>query len=26
VYGDWTAPFDKIKERVGSKPALRSVA
>jgi hypothetical protein len=26
VYGDWTAPFEKIKERVGSKPALRSVA
>ena len=26
VYGDWTAPFEKIKDRVGSKPALRSVA
>ena len=26
VFGDWTAPFDRIKDRLGVKPALRSVA
>jgi hypothetical protein len=26
VFGDWQAPFDHIKDRLGTKPALRSVA
>ena len=26
VFGDWQAPFDHIKDRLGVKPALRSVA
>ena len=26
VFGDWAAPFDHIKDRLGQKPALRSVA
>jgi hypothetical protein len=26
VFGDWQAPFDHIKDRLGEKPALRSVA
>lgn len=26
VFGDWQAPFDYIKDRLGTKPALRSVA
>jgi hypothetical protein len=26
VFGDWQAPFDRIKERLGEKPMLRSVA
>ena len=26
VFGDWQAPFDRIKDRLGVKPALRSVA
>lgn len=26
VFGDWQAPFDRIKDRLGQKPALRSVA
>ena len=26
VFGDWQAPFDQIKDRLGAKPALRSVA
>ena len=26
VFGDWQAPFDRIKDRLGEKPMLRSVA
>jgi hypothetical protein len=26
VFGEWQAPFDRIKDRLGAKPALRSVA
>jgi hypothetical protein len=26
VFGDWAAPFNRIKDRLGQKPALRSVA
>jgi hypothetical protein len=26
VFGDWSAPFDQIKARLGEKPLLRSVA
>lgn len=26
VFGDWQAPFNRIKDRLGQKPALRSVA
>jgi hypothetical protein len=26
VFGDWQAPFDHIKDRLGVKPVLRSVA
>jgi hypothetical protein len=26
VFGDWQAPFDSIKNRLGEKPGLRSVA
>jgi hypothetical protein len=26
VFGEWDAPFNKIKNKLNSKPALRSVA
>jgi hypothetical protein len=26
VFGEWQAPFDQIKDRLGQRPAIRSVA